>query len=200
MNKKYLIAGALVLILAIGGVWYWQSGLLEKDSILAPAPIAAPAPTSTPIPAPLPPTEGTKSVLDSLKNAEYYFPIFDETIRLKNGKYSSSGITAEIYEDSIGVGDLDNDGEEEAAVVTVINGGGSGYFHELAIMKKQKGSYIYLAGSELEDRVRINSVIIESGIVVLDMVVHGPYDGACCPTVEKILRYKLSNNQLIEVK
>ena len=46
-----------------------------------------------------------------------------------------------------------------------------------------------IALTDLEDRVKINSLSIQSGEIIIDMVTHGPNDPACCPTVKKIATY-----------
>jgi hypothetical protein len=51
---------------------------------------------------------------------------------------------------------------------------------------------------DLEDRVKINSLSIKSGKIVVDMLVHGPSDPAPFPTVRKIAAYSLVGNKLLE--
>jgi hypothetical protein len=51
---------------------------------------------------------------------------------------------------------------------------------------------------DLEDRVKINSLSIKSGKIVVDMLVHGPADPAPFPTVRKIATYSLVGTKLVE--
>ncbi|OFW53668.1 MAG: hypothetical protein A2163_08450 [Actinobacteria bacterium RBG_13_35_12] len=174
----------IVVVLAAivgGGIFAYQYWWVPKEKIEAPV--------------------ETKLTIDNLKNAEYYFLSYDRRIQLTNGQYEDwpSRITAGIYNDKIAFGDLNNDGKEDAVVIVTINGGGSGDFRELAIMGNQDGNPTYLTSKELGDRVIINSVSIQLGIITINMITHGPNDAMCCPTKEELVRYKLSGNQLLEM-
>ncbi len=146
--------------------------------------------------------------LDALKNAEYCCFWYSKVgkIRLKNGvyeehyAYTASVFHVGIYKDKVAFGDLNNDGREDAVVVIDSYAGGSGHFYELAIMINQNGIPKYLAGKKLGDRVIVNSVIInKAGKIIVDMIAHGPNDAMCCPTVRKIIEYKLYGHTLIEL-
>jgi len=145
--------------------------------------------------------------LDTLKNTEYYSLFLKKIIKLTNSLYSeppepgmASHCEVGIYKDKITLGDLNNDGKDDAGVILDGTCGGSGSFRELAITINQNGKPYYLTSKDLGDRVIIKSMTIESGVITLDMVVHGPEDGMCCPSLEKSFKYKLSGNQLIEIK
>ena len=62
----------------------------------------------------------------------------------------------------------------------------------------ERGQPKSIALADLGDRVKINSLSIQAGKIVIDMVVHGPKDPACCPTVKKIATYRLVGNKLVE--
>jgi hypothetical protein len=143
--------------------------------------------------------------LEKIKNAEYFSGLDkNEKIKLVNGSYfkqypdSASGLSVEIYNNKIVFGDLNKDGKEDAAVVLSTNGGGSGSFRSLVVILNNSGNPVYLTEKSLGDRVIINSINIESGIITLDMLVQGPNDGLCCPTVKEIKKFTLINNQLEE--
>jgi len=150
--------------------------------------------------------EETGFTIETLKNGEYYSAWYDEMVQLTNGQYfreypgSASGLYIGIFKDLIALGDLNNDGEKDAAVVLDSRGGGSGHFYEIAVMINEDGNPRYLLSEKLGDRVIINSITIQSGEIILNMVVHGPDDGLCCPSVEKIFKYKLVGDQLIEME
>jgi hypothetical protein len=55
-----------------------------------------------------------------------------------------------------------------------------------------------IANTDLGDRVQINSLVIEEGEIVVDMVTQGPDDPMCCPTQEVVKRYELQD-ELVEV-
>lgn len=88
--------------------------------------------------------------------------------------------------------------QQEAAVVFVYNGGGSGWFYELTVLTKRNGSLTQLGCTELGDRVQVNAMEIKNNRIVLDMTTHGPNDPACCPTEHRKVSYVLDNGQLME--
>ena len=139
----------------------------------------------------------------NLENAEYY--INNEMVKLENGQYFKAfpglaeGLDVRIYKDKIAFGDLNNDNKKDAAVVLTVNEGGSGDFRSLAIMLDKGNEPVHLTSIGLGDRTIINSIDIQSGIITLDMVIQGPNDGMCCPTLHKIFKYKLSENKLVEI-
>lgn len=148
----------------------------------------------------------TGFTIETLKNGEYYSAWYDEMVQLTNGQYfreypeSTSRLYIGIFKDMIALGDLNNDGEKDAVVVLDSKGGGSGHFYEIAVMINEDGNPRYLLSEKLGDRVTINSITIQSGEIILDMVVHDQDDPICCPSLKKISRYKLIENQLIETE
>jgi hypothetical protein len=53
--------------------------------------------------------------------------------------------------------------------------------------------------AHLGDRIRVNRIEVERGLVGLDLTVHGPRDGACCPTERSTMYYALQSEQLVKV-
>lgn len=152
--------------------------------------------------------EEYKLTLEVLKNAEYYCESCMGWVKLQDGYYSEereeSGMLfireTWIAEDIVVYGDLNSDSKEDAVVIIVSNFGGSGVFVELVVMINDKGNPLYLDSEILGDRIIINSIAVESSEIILDMVIQGPDDPLCCPTLEKIVRYKISENKLVEIK
>jgi len=190
-NWKYILVVLILAVIVGGGILGW----IKKEEISPPELLKIEEPEEK--------TE--KFTLDKLKNAEYYTITYEETVQLKDGFYRkeylgmASGLEVGIYKDKIAFGDLNNDEKEDAAVVLYSTGGGSGTFRELAIMINEDGDPSYLTSEHLGDRVVINSIDIQSGIITLDMIVHGPEDAMCCPSLKKTFKYRLSENQLVEV-
>lgn len=151
-------------------------------------------------------SEKVKLTSEILKNTKFYCQWYNTTVQLKNGRYikeypdSASMLNIGIFDDKVALGDLNNDRKEDAAVILDSSGGGSGHFYELAVVVNQNGSPHHLTSKKLGDRIIINSITIQSGVITINMIVHGPNDGLCCPSLKKVVRYKLSDNQLIEVK
>jgi hypothetical protein len=98
----------------------------------------------------------------------------------------------------IALGHLSNHQSKDAAVVYAYNTGGSGFFMMLGAVMNDQGKPNNIARTNLGDRVKINSLSIQAGKIIIDMVVHGPNDPACCPTVKKIAVYRLAGNKLVE--
>lgn len=197
-NWKYiLIVVVLAGIVGVGILYQWR--LLKEEAKISEIEIPE---KITEVP------EGTEKqlTLDAIKNTEYHCLVYNKTIKLIDGSYTekyefetATVLSIRIYDDKIAFGDLDNDKKEDAAVILTSSGGGTGNFRELAIILNKDGEPSYLASKELGDRVIINSITIELGTIILDMIVHGPEDGLCCPSVEKTFKYKLSENQLVEI-
>lgn len=93
-------------------------------------------------------------------------------------------------------GDLNADGVEDAAVVLVTQTGGSGSFYELAAVVDQDGDYVNVATALLGDRIVLEDLAIEDGVIVVDFVGQGPNDPMCCPTQGYQRRYVLEGDAL----
>lgn len=141
----------------------------------------------------------------ALKDGAYRIMIFQQTVKLKNGLYEPvkpsqkallSGKYLRVEMGPAALGDLTGDGREEAAVILRSSGGGSGVFYEVAAVVNKEGRPVHQASAELGDRVKIHHLAIQSGMIVIDLTTHGPDDPACCPTVRKVVRYRLAGNKL----
>ena len=53
--------------------------------------------------------------------------------------------------------------------------------------------------AHLGDRIRVNKIEVERGLVGLDLTVHGPHDGICCPTERSRVHYALQDERLVKV-
>lgn len=150
--------------------------------------------------------EKIKLAIKSLKNAVYYVGLSDEPIKLKDGSFllveedkngMANCLKVDLLDDKIAMGDVDGDGDEDAVVVLVSSGCGSGAFHELVVMSNDKGKPKYLTGHMLGDRIIVNFIkILPDRSILIDMVVHGPNDGMCCPTVPKVGIYRVVGKKI----
>ena len=170
------------------------------SSLLLPAcrfftPTAAPISSSAP-----------SLTLETLSNAEYHSPDWG-TFRLSDGVYerppqnpgeSSSAYTTRLLE-PVAFGDLNADGSADAAVRLSTQSGGTGHFVELAAVLNRDGQPENVATVSLGDRVVIEAARIESGIIILDMRVHAPTDGLCCPSQLETWRFELRGDTLIQL-
>jgi heat shock protein HslJ len=121
---------------------------------------------------------------------------------LQDGEYSEPAAPGSATETRImlagpvAYGELN--GEPAAAVVLVTDPGGSGTFYELAIVIEEGGEPVHVASVLLGDRVQINSLSVDDGQIVVDMVTHGPDEAMCCPTQEVRVTFALEGNDLVE--
>jgi heat shock protein HslJ len=121
---------------------------------------------------------------------------------LQNGEYSepaapgSATETRIILAGPVAYGELN--AEPAAAVALATDPGGSGTFYELAVVMEEAGEPVHVASVLLGDRVQINSLSVENGQILVDMVTQGPDDPMCCPTQEVRLTFTLEGNDLVE--
>jgi hypothetical protein len=88
-------------------------------------------------------------------------------------------------------GDVNADTLDDAAVVLVASGGGSGSFYTLAIVINSLGNPFHFHSAALGDRIQVDSVEIEDAVITVRMVTHGEGDAMCCPTQAEVRRYNL---------
>jgi hypothetical protein len=135
-----------------------------------------------------------------MKNASYTLPDIGE-VQLKDGHYEQKygeGATQVHLVDlqQIGLGDLNNDGIEDAAVVLALNSGGTGVFKFLIIMLNEGGDPRQASSSFLGDRVQINTLDIAQDQIPLNFLGFGPNDSMCCPSQVTIRTYALQDGNL----
>ena len=151
------------------------------------------------------PARAADLTVDQLKNSQYLIPSWEnpdqgEWVQLQNGEYTRRNPDNPLFVNVVkmALGPLSKNQAKDAAVIYAYNTGGSGFFMMLGAVINDQGSPRQIASTDLGDRVKINSLSIKSGKIIIDLVVHGPNDPACCPTVKKIATYTLAGNKLIE--
>jgi hypothetical protein len=140
--------------------------------------------------------------LESLKNADYRsgFTVSGRA-PLSNGEYREAGPQGSASEtvvrlvEPVAYGELP-DGQVAAAVALATETGGSGTFFELALVQDLNGAPLNIASVFLGDRIKLNSLKIENGQVLVDMVKQGPNDPMCCPTLHVLQKYALQGAEL----
>ncbi len=149
--------------------------------------------------------EAAEEIVDAVANASYPLDYTGTgTIQLANGSYSEPAAedsAAEIttsLTDHIAVGQLSN-GQNIVAVILTTQTGGTGTFYDLVVINEQDGLLTNPAAIYLGDRIVVNSLDIENGQIVVDMVVQGPEDPFCCPTEHEIQIYELQNGTMVQV-
>jgi hypothetical protein len=146
--------------------------------------------------------------LERLKNLEYHLNILEEVLpeskgilQLNDGVYdnnppgSAVGINA-MYQQGV-LGDLNGDGQEDAAALVAINTGGTGVFVHLVAFLNQEGEFKQAAELLIEDRTVINSFKIDDGVIYLQRIAHSSEDAMCCPSKVVDEAYVLESDRLI---
>ena len=198
MNRK-LTLPILALALAI------LACNIKTNPALTPTPAITATDTAVPLitTTSLPSLAGTATTaggltLDILRNSTYYAPAYGKTVTLINGAYSvdpSGGYNVQML-DTYALGDLNGDGINDAAIILVENEGGSGQFVSLIVVYNSGGSPVQVGQSSLGDRVQVNSMNISNGVIHLDMLVQGPNDPMCCPSLAEKQSYWMISGHL----
>lgn len=171
-----------------------------------PAPTAVPTATPTPLaPTPTPTLAPPAALtLEALKNAEYNSDLTaSKKAKLVDGKYeeaaapgSASKITVQLLAQPVAFADLNEDGLDDAVVIIVSSGGGSGSFYSLNVVLNDKGTPRHAASFALGDRVQVKALAVKGLDIAVNMVTHGPKDPLCCPTLEVTNTYRYQTGLL----
>ena len=143
--------------------------------------------------------------VNHLNNNRYLIPAWEnpdqgEWVQLKNGEFTRRNPDNPLFVKvvKIALGSLSNNQTKGGAVIYGYNTGGSGFFVVFCAVINDRGKPKNIAITDLGDRVKINSLNIQAGKIIIDLVTHGPNDPSCCPTVKKIVTYRLVGNKLVE--
>ena len=134
-----------------------------------------------------------------------YHGIFDEPVTLDGGHFrgvpyvagSASAPNVLLLDEPRARGDLNGDGREEIVVLLAANLGGSGTFMHLAVLEQRGGELVNLTTLALGDRVKVESLAIDSGRIEAKMLEFGPDDPMCCPSQPGQHRWALQDDQLV---
>ncbi len=141
--------------------------------------------------------------MEALKNLTY--KIDDDAITLQDGKRefipeterTMSDKTIVVFLTDHAFGDLDGDGSSDAIAVLQATDGGSGIYYYLAVVLNDKGTAKqYGTAYLLGDRLQFRSVSIHGEKVTVELMMHGPNDGLCCPTQFRTLVFTLKDQTL----
>lgn len=156
-----------------------------------PVPISSPeGATASPAPPPLDP------FLERVRQADYSLGAVDapRTVRLADGGYTEGNSGADYLAVTmtgfLALGDLDADGESEAAALVAEQYGGSGAFYFLVVYENQDDEPVYAASTFLDDRPIPTGLSIQDGEIYVDVTVHARDDPICCPSLPTSRRYR----------
>jgi len=116
---------------------------------------------------------------------------------------ASAKLTYEVDLDqastSYAYGDLNADGVSDMAVVLNMTSGGTGVFSYLTVFTNNNGAPKFVDGQVLGDRIKVNQISINNGIISSDIITQGPGEPMCCGTLRTVVQYKLSAGKLQQV-
>lgn len=194
--------------------------MLAAFIMLMPTACAAPSGSTEPAAQPIPTaTQPATTIIEDVVNTSdipadlsfealgelSYHGILEQPVTLIGGRFegepviegSASRPVVNLLSQPVAYGDLDDDGQPDAAVVLVSDSGGSGTFVYLAVVQSYSGTPTNVATSFLGDRVQVKSLSIEGDHLVATLLSHAPSDPACCPSQEEVRLFRLSGEQLI---
>lgn len=101
-------------------------------------------------------------------------------------------------------GDLDGDGDEDAAAQFTIEGmgGGNNYAFYLAVFRNENGKLKGVTDDVIGGKLNrdVTFIKIENGKMFFDTKGYAEDDGACCPSIEGKTSYILEGEKLFEKK
>jgi hypothetical protein len=151
---------------------------------------AVPAATETALP-----TLEAGITLQQLQNMSYLSPNTGMSVQLTNGIYTEDSTSISLLP-QIAIGDLNEDGVDDAAVLLGENTGGTGDFIFLVVIISQGGELTQAANQFIDDRPIIQSLEIADGAIMLNATIHGINDPMVSPTLQVKQTYKLLENNL----
>jgi heat shock protein HslJ len=159
------------------------TGTLIAATTLTGCGAKAPPPPAQPAGPPPTPT------LEQLQSATVS-GVFDQPVTLSGGVYegeppvagASSRPRLVLWAPTLHFGDIDATEGNEAVAVLSSESGGSGTFVHVAVFGVRDGALANLGTALVGDRTKLQSLWLERGKILMDVVEAGPDDAACCPT------------------
>jgi hypothetical protein len=199
INKGLLVAFSMAALLALNACA--PQGVAPAQRPAATAVAVRATDTATPTLAPTAPQEVARLNEAMLKNGTYELRDIGK-FQLGEGKYekaTGSGATQidRVTFVSSSWGDLNGNGIEDAAVILVAQTGGSGSFYSLVSVFNDNGTPKQAGADYLGDRIKLESMKIEQGQIVVNMLVAGPKDPLCCPSQKVTRTYAMRSGSLV---
>jgi len=116
--------------------------------------------------------------------------VFDQAVTLSGGVYegeplepgASSRPRLVLWPTTFHTADLDGNPGSEAVAMLSSSSGGSGEFVYVAVFGMRDGALANLGTAPVGDRTKLQSLWLERGKVVMDVIEVGPEEAACCGT------------------
>lgn len=126
---------------------------------------------------------------DALRGAAYRLEPGGASVTFTDGAYERDSVRFGQI-DLAAYGDLDGDGVDDAVTFLSEKGPGPEIYLSLEAFLDRDGRAVHAARTRLGDRIAIESVEVRGGMIHLALIVQGPDDAPCCPTlhVRRVLR------------
>jgi hypothetical protein len=140
---------------------------------------------------------------DALKNGRYRLPEVGD-FRLQDGQFEykyGNGATQvhRVRYFRSAAGDLNDDGQPDAAVALSLDSGGSGTFIYIVAVVDGANGARQVAAELLGDRVLVQKLAIGDGKITVDVKAFAPGDPMCCPSQSVTRTYELEGDALAVV-
>jgi len=140
-----------------------------------------PTPTFAPMPTLVPLTER------AVRNAAVIVPSISPsgTVQLVDGAFinQSTGTSIRIADTPLALGDLTGDGTADAAVVIDVVLPDGLRSTDLVIVENQNGQPVATSAVRLGSPAQVQRIYIDRGAIWIDMLIAGPLDDPCCPSI-----------------
>jgi hypothetical protein len=144
---------------------------------------------------------GDKLTIEKLENAEYNLRY--GKVKLTDGICPNGGEGLDSYvielSDKIAFGDLNGDGVDDAAAIFRSDGVGRRVWAELVAIVNDNGTPRQAAVKMLGLNEGVESILIRSGQIVIELGRYAPNDARCCPSLRVTQKYKLDGENLVPV-
>jgi len=175
-------------------------------ALLAAVAVAGCSQKAPPPPVAAPPGPPPTPTLEQLRSASVS-GVFDQAVTLSGGVYEGEPLEPGaasrprllLWEPTVHFGDLDGAEGSEAVAMVSSSSGGSGEFVYLAAFAVRDGQLVNLGTAPVGDRTKLQSLWLERGTIVMDVIEAGPDDAACCPTQVARKTYALEGGALKQV-
>ena len=157
--------------------------------------------------------EGVNTSATSTKNINFdplnfTYDVEGQKIKIENGNSimdvvpgSAEKLETTIPDGMITIGDLNKDNKNDAALILVQSSGGTGLFYYLTSIVNDAGVIKNKGSVFIGDRILIENIIIEGGIVTLNYLDRKESDSmADEPSVKIVKRFKIAGDSLEEIK